>query len=553
MDEIIHGLWIGDLPSALDVDNLKEHGIFSILSAMRGRVTIHETFIRHQILLDDTEDADILTHFLPSISFIQNELDKGRGVLVHCQAGMSRSVAIVAAYLMYTKNLDVQGALELIIKSHPNISPNEGFLAQLEIFHKAKFQISRRDKTTRMFYLERTVEEVMNGDGTMPDTDMFAKFPRTPSDSTPATPGGPRRRIRCKMCRQELATREHMLDHGQLGPSTPAVSRRPSTNDPGPLRRPSTSQPRSRLGSSTDTRPRRPSLLSFGDSLSMSTMTSDESQTGLVASPEAEDGEATAKPAPSPDTPHANKMRRSSSGGGGAGEARRPAMRPFAAGLSRSLLDSLSMSALETEDDSEGEPPEATSKSSELSLGVASLLGRRMSDAVLATLTEPHGPPGSEPQDSIIDVSGAPSPSESPTVTNGGAETPDIPTRPPMPQTHFSSSSDMATQLNGNPALAGLRGSLGMAMTPLSGKTSAAPISPPILMNPKCAGYFVEPMKWMEPQLESGQLAGKIMCPNKKCNAKLGNYDWAGVRCGCNEWVTPGFCIHRSKVDEIVG
>ncbi|KDQ32112.1 hypothetical protein PLEOSDRAFT_1034159 [Pleurotus ostreatus PC15] len=507
MDEIIPGLWIGDLPSALDVDNLKEHGIFSILSAMRGRVTIHETFIRHQILLDDTEDADILTHFLPSISFIQNELDKGRGVLVHCQAGMSRSVAIVAAYLMYTKNTDVQGALELIIKSHPNISPNEGFLAQLEIFHKAKFQISRRDKTTRMFYLERTVEEVMNGDGTMPDTDMFAKFPRSPSDSTPATPGGPRRRIRCKMCRQELATREHMLDHGQLGPSTPAVSRRPSTNDPGPLRRPSTSQPRSRLGSSTDTRPRRPSLLSFGDSLSI---------------PEAEDGEATAKPAPSPDTPHASKVRRSSSGGGGAGEARRPAMRPFAAGLSRSLLDSLSMSALETEDDSEGEPPEAASKASELSLGVASLLGRRMSDAVLATLSEPNGPPGSEPQDSIID-------------------------------THFSSSSDMATQLNGNPALAGLRGSLGMAMTPLSGKTPATPISPPILMNPKCAGYFVEPMKWMEPQLESGQLAGKIMCPNKKCNAKLGNYDWAGVRCGCNEWVTPGFCIHRSKVDEIVG
>lgn len=110
MDEIIPGLWIGDLPSALDVDNLKEHGIFSILSAMRGRVTIHEvshqlsfvpaltpdalrkTFIRHQILLDDTEDADILTHFLPSISFIQNELDKGRGVLVHCQAGMSESI-----------------------------------------------------------------------------------------------------------------------------------------------------------------------------------------------------------------------------------------------------------------------------------------------------------------------------------------------------------------------------------------------------------------------------------------------------------------------------
>jgi dual specificity phosphatase 12 len=70
-----------------------------------------------------------------------------------------------------------------------------------------------------MFYLERAVEEVLSdlvsnlylnhfmlnllldGDGSVPETDMFAKFPRTPTDSAPATPGGPRRRIRCKMCR----------------------------------------------------------------------------------------------------------------------------------------------------------------------------------------------------------------------------------------------------------------------------------------------------------------------------------------------------------------
>ena len=57
------------------------------------------------------------------------------------------------------------------------------------------------------------------------------------SESVSSTPE-PRRRIRCKMCRyvqnlfaihssrclstvrQELATREHMLDHGQLGPAS---------------------------------------------------------------------------------------------------------------------------------------------------------------------------------------------------------------------------------------------------------------------------------------------------------------------------------------------
>jgi dual specificity phosphatase 12 len=92
-------------------------------------------------------------------------------------------------------------------------------MTQLEIFHQASYKVSRRDKATRMFYLERAVEEVLSdfvpilypnyfilmflvdGDGSVPETDMFARFPRTPTDSAPPTPGGPRRRIRCKLCR----------------------------------------------------------------------------------------------------------------------------------------------------------------------------------------------------------------------------------------------------------------------------------------------------------------------------------------------------------------
>lgn len=50
-----------------------------------------QTFNKCQINIDDSADEDVLVHFLPSISFIQKELDKGRGVLVHCQAGLSES------------------------------------------------------------------------------------------------------------------------------------------------------------------------------------------------------------------------------------------------------------------------------------------------------------------------------------------------------------------------------------------------------------------------------------------------------------------------------
>jgi hypothetical protein len=42
MDEVTPGLWIGDLQSALNVEQLKANNIHSILSVMRGRIKINE-------------------------------------------------------------------------------------------------------------------------------------------------------------------------------------------------------------------------------------------------------------------------------------------------------------------------------------------------------------------------------------------------------------------------------------------------------------------------------------------------------------------------------
>ncbi|TFK34431.1 hypothetical protein BDQ12DRAFT_689589 [Crucibulum laeve] len=505
--------------------------------------TVGKTFIRHQILLDDTENEDILIHLLPSIHFIQAELEKGRGVLVHCQAGVSRSATIVTAYLMYSRNMDTTTALELIRRSRPYVEPNQNFLRQLELFHRAHFKISPRDKAIRMFYMDRAVEEVMNGDGSLPDTGMFAKYPRTPTGSVPSTPGGPRRRIRCKMCRTELATREHMLDHGQLGAATPAagtpaVSRRPSTSQP-ISRQSSTSQSRSRLGSSHEPPLRRPSMLS--QNLEPQTLASAEEE-----QIEQEDGEPILTT--SINQPGSLATRRGSAGHSLSLHNLRS--------MSNTMTTALSMSALETEDDEEGQggpTPQLTPSINDdqalhSSIETARLLGRRLSEAMISSNVDVQTPIAEVP----------------PSVEDGTvpAETiqdtvPSIPlTESPRSPSAFSSPHDLATQLYANPKLAALRST--PTTTPVPHGNRPIPplispgVSPPILANPKCSGYFVEPMKWMESFLESGQLAGKIICPNKKCGAKLGNLDWAGMRCGCNEWVTPAFCISRSKVDEVV-
>ncbi|THG95886.1 hypothetical protein EW026_g5841 [Hermanssonia centrifuga] len=88
MNEVIPNLWLGDLRTALKVDLLRSRNIHSVLSVMRGKVTVSETFNRQQIQLDDTEDEDVLKHLVSAITFIQAELDKNRGVLVHCLAGV---------------------------------------------------------------------------------------------------------------------------------------------------------------------------------------------------------------------------------------------------------------------------------------------------------------------------------------------------------------------------------------------------------------------------------------------------------------------------------
>ncbi|KAG6841496.1 hypothetical protein C0991_010354 [Blastosporella zonata] len=489
MDEVTPGLWIGDLASALDVEKLKTHGIYSILSAMRGRLTIKETFIKHQVLLDDTEDTDILQHLLPSIHFIEAELNKGRGILVHCHAGVSRSATVVAAFLMYSKNLDREAALEMIRNVRPSIEPNEGFLRQLEIFHKSQFKISRRDKSTRLYYMERTLDEVMNGDGSLPETNMFAKFPHTPSDSTPNTPGQPRRRIRCKMCRHELASREHMLDHGQLGPATPGVM------TPVASRRPSFTA-RSIQGGANGTvepRPHRPSHGLLSDTLSMSSIGAESSgSSGHIPTSRRSSGD---KPSLQnvPEVPHAEGRLHSTS-------------------------------ALESDDEDPLSAPEMTTSpvniaddSVTISHETAKIIGRRMSDAVLSPLSESK----ESPLDTLEKARRISSDSQSPLPSHQKALT-----------TTFISPADLSAELYSNPKLAALRAPhnaspLGTGVTAMQPLSKVHHQSAPILANPKCSGYFVEPMNWMEPFLSSGQLSGKIVCPNTKCGAKLGSYDWA--------------------------
>ncbi|CAI5929423.1 unnamed protein product [Closterium sp. NIES-65] len=88
----------------------------------------------HPDLLD-MDDADLLAVLPSCLAFVEESVNCGEKVLVHCHAGVSRSAAVVTAYLMKLHRSTAEDALRLLQSKHPLACPNDGFLHQLRIFH----------------------------------------------------------------------------------------------------------------------------------------------------------------------------------------------------------------------------------------------------------------------------------------------------------------------------------------------------------------------------------------------------------------------------------
>jgi len=155
MDEIIPNLWIGDLQAAQDVETLKSNGIFSVLSAMRGRVRINEVIgiiglaeHRSESIADIYKAPDPPRRYIghrrlgtfSSCHCLHTSGARGKEercpsalpgrneCVIHCvgcihdiDQAIGRSATIVAAYLMYTSKLSPEEAISMIREKRPII------------------------------------------------------------------------------------------------------------------------------------------------------------------------------------------------------------------------------------------------------------------------------------------------------------------------------------------------------------------------------------------------------------------------------------------------
>lgn len=93
--------------------------------------------------------------------------------------------------------------------------PNPGFLRQLEVFYQASYVVSNTNKVIRLHYLKSGIvlPNVANEGTTVAEVQGLSLMSAA-SSSAEAQGRAPRpRRIRCKLCRKEVATRDDLMDH----------------------------------------------------------------------------------------------------------------------------------------------------------------------------------------------------------------------------------------------------------------------------------------------------------------------------------------------------
>lgn len=128
---------IGSETHAQDITLLNTLKITHILNVTPNE-TLEEVKIGREILqipIFDSISQNILEYLPRAIKFIHTaRTTPNAKLLIHCHAGISRSVSFAIAYVMWAERKSFEDAIAIIHKHRPCASPNLNFMGQLMIF-----------------------------------------------------------------------------------------------------------------------------------------------------------------------------------------------------------------------------------------------------------------------------------------------------------------------------------------------------------------------------------------------------------------------------------
>lgn len=138
--EILPNLYLGNSTNSEDCDALARHNIKYVLNVTPDLPNTFEAEgcgINYlKIPIADHWSQNLAVHFPQAIRFIEEAMSARVGVLVHCVAGVSRSVTVTLAYLMQRHRLCLRDAFELVRSRKTDIAPNFHFMRQLHSFER---------------------------------------------------------------------------------------------------------------------------------------------------------------------------------------------------------------------------------------------------------------------------------------------------------------------------------------------------------------------------------------------------------------------------------
>ncbi|XP_011055953.1 PREDICTED: sialidase [Acromyrmex echinatior] len=143
MNKVLPGLYVGNYQDSKDADQLERFEITHILAIHDTARRLHSDKHYLCILAADSPDQNLSQYFSLCNDFIHAARLRGGNVLIHCLAGMSRSVTVAVAYIMSTTSLSWKEALKVVRVGRSIANPNVGFQQQLKDFESSRLQDER--------------------------------------------------------------------------------------------------------------------------------------------------------------------------------------------------------------------------------------------------------------------------------------------------------------------------------------------------------------------------------------------------------------------------
>ncbi|XP_026324036.1 dual specificity protein phosphatase MPK-4-like [Hyposmocoma kahamanoa] len=212
VDQIDDGLYLGNLACARDYKMLERLGITHILTidlVPLPRSILDRTGLTFKyIKLADVPKDDLISHLPDTNAFIKQAIANGGTVLVHCYFGVSRSAAVVIAYIMEKYGLCYDDALALVRTKRNFVHPNLGFEAQLKLFGHMGYRLNKDDPRFKQFRLKMAGQKLK----------QVKILPQLFADLVKPDPGLIRERpdpivYRCKKCRRIVASQSNIIPH----------------------------------------------------------------------------------------------------------------------------------------------------------------------------------------------------------------------------------------------------------------------------------------------------------------------------------------------------